>query len=186
MKILYRQDGSIKDIELSHYVNQNNNNVDEIDVAIEGKEPSEYIATAYFTLPDGTQNSILISTEKTFELHNKQYNGLSFFLTNAQTLYAGVLEMTIEFKDSENTSHILFTYKTKFTINATGGLPDYTNITLSEYNNLVDAINGSILPVIPYLTVAPTEDNENGIKIVVIAEEPDTYYDGYLYVITGE
>lgn len=39
---------------------------------------------------------------------------------------------------------------------------------------------------IPYLTTAPTADNANGLKIVVLDAEPATYYDGYYYIITEE
>ena len=37
---------------------------------------------------------------------------------------------------------------------------------------------------IPYQTTAPTANNTNGLKIVVLDTEPDTYYDGYYYIIT--
>lgn len=36
---------------------------------------------------------------------------------------------------------------------------------------------------LPYLTEAPIEANENGIKIVVLDEEPEVKYDGYMYII---
>lgn len=42
---------------------------------------------------------------------------------------------------------------------------------------------------VSYLTTAPTADNTNGHLIfVVLEEEPDDYYDGYLYFVapTGE
>ena len=34
-----------------------------------------------------------------------------------------------------------------------------------------------------YLTTAPDSDNTEGLKIVVLSQEPATYYDGYLYLI---
>ena len=37
---------------------------------------------------------------------------------------------------------------------------------------------------LPYLTTAPSADNADGLKIVVLDEEPATYYDGYYYIIT--
>jgi len=37
------------------------------------------------------------------------------------------------------------------------------------------------------LTNAPTEDNTSGNYIlVVLTEEPSTYYNGYIYIILGE
>ena len=38
---------------------------------------------------------------------------------------------------------------------------------------------------IEYTTTAPTAANTDGLKIVVLSSEPATYYDGYLYIITG-
>lgn len=38
---------------------------------------------------------------------------------------------------------------------------------------------------VDYLTTAPTADNTNGIKIVVLSAEPATKYAGYLYLITA-
>lgn len=51
-----------------------------------------------------------------------------------------------------------------------------SGITASLVSNLV---NGNI----PYMTTAPTSANTNGLKIVVLASEPSTKYDGYLYLI---
>lgn len=39
---------------------------------------------------------------------------------------------------------------------------------------------------IGYSTVAPTQDNVDGLKIVILSEEPATKYDGYLYFIEEE
>ena len=146
MKIVYRPDGSIKKLELSNYVNQNNNNVDEICVAIEGKEPESYISTAYFTLPNGDTNFLSVSTLKDFSVGDDPtiYHGKSFFLTNAQTLYAGELSMSIEFVDAEDTNKILFTYNYKFSINPSNVLPSEVNITHAEYNGLVTSISEKI------------------------------------------
>ena len=37
-----------------------------------------------------------------------------------------------------------------------------------------------------YVDVAPTEDNPYGLKIALLATEPATKYNGYLYIILGE
>lgn len=39
---------------------------------------------------------------------------------------------------------------------------------------------------IPYTTTAPTEDNPDGLKFVVLTAEPDTKYSGYIYYIVEE
>ena len=38
---------------------------------------------------------------------------------------------------------------------------------------------------LPYLTTAPSADNTDGLKIVVLSSDPSTKYNGYLYLITG-
>lgn len=36
---------------------------------------------------------------------------------------------------------------------------------------------------LPYLTTAPSADNTDGIKIVVLSQEPSSKYNGYLYFV---
>ena len=38
---------------------------------------------------------------------------------------------------------------------------------------------------LPYLTTAPSADNTDGIKIVVLSSQPSNLYNGYLYLIQG-
>ena len=40
--------------------------------------------------------------------------------------------------------------------------------------------------VLGYTTTAPTEDNTDGLKVVVLTSEPATKYAGYIYLITEE
>lgn len=146
MKILYNPDGSVNKVELSNYVNQNNNNVDKIFVAIIGKEPSEYNCTAYFTLPTGDVNFLTVTQTDTFTIGDDptEYSGKWFYLTNQQTAYAGVLSMSIEFTTVGGSSQHLFTYNCKITINPTNVLPSDTDITLDEYQRIVEALAGKI------------------------------------------
>lgn len=37
---------------------------------------------------------------------------------------------------------------------------------------------------VSYLTEAPTSNNTDGLKFVVLSSEPATKYEGYLYIIT--
>lgn len=55
-----------------------------------------------------------------------------------------------------------------------------TDGTLATSEGKVVGLTGQL----PYLTAAPTAANADGIKIVALSAEPDTYYDGYLYLIT--
>ena len=60
---------------------------------------------------------------------------------------------------------------------------------------LAKGANGSLLGIdgsgavgykkdLPYLDTAPSANNANGIILVVLDEEPATYYNGYYYIIT--
>ena len=70
------------------------------------------------------------------------------------------------------------------------------SVTDSNSNNLVDIINRltgvenntfGVASEVSYLTTAPTINNDSGnLKFVVLASEPTTYYDGYIYYITEE
>ena len=61
-----------------------------------------------------------------------------------------------------------------------GEIGDGSGMTETQVNNLI--ANG-----IPFLTTAPTSANTNGKLIVVLLNaEPQTRYDGYLYLIVGE
>lgn len=43
---------------------------------------------------------------------------------------------------------------------------------------------GGLAEGIQYLTSAPTQANADGLKFVVLTEEPQTRYSGYIYIIT--
>ena len=58
---------------------------------------------------------------------------------------------------------------------------DATNgLVLYEMKKVLTNTSG-----LPYTTTAPSANNTDGIKIVVLSSEPATKYDGYLYIITG-
>ena len=50
----------------------------------------------------------------------------------------------------------------------------------SDEYNVLDTSMG-----LPILTTAPSANNTDGIKIVVLSSEPATKYNGYLYIITA-
>ena len=58
-----------------------------------------------------------------------------------------------------------------------------------NWNNKLDqtskAQSASIADSLVYTTIAPTEANTNGIKIVVLDTEPAVKYSGYIYLITA-
>ena len=180
MKILFKQDGSIGIIELSTFIQQNNHNVDKIFVAVENLLPSDYTCDAFFKLPDGSTNVIHVSeTETTMISGQDGITGYYFYLTNAQTVYAGVLEMSL--KVSTDSNHDLFTYKTKFTINATDTLPSEVNITLAEYNSLVEAINQVTYPQLVWGNILGTLSNQTDLYNALLDRVSKTTETSKLY-----
>jgi len=73
-----------------------------------------------------------------------------------------------------------------YLIRATDGMiykPQFDNtngLVLYEMKKVLTSTSG-----LPYTTTAPSANNTDGIKIVVLSSEPSTRYDGYLYIITG-
>lgn len=66
--------------------------------------------------------------------------------------------------------------------NGTGD-SDRRNAMTVDWDGNVD-IAGTLTGGLSYLTTAPTAANTQGIKLVVLSEEPATKYDGWLYIIT--
>lgn len=70
-------------------------------------------------------------------------------------------------------------------------LIDVSQITTSSSSNygklvgLNSSGRGVATNSIPYITTAPTDNNTDGLKFVVLSAEPATYYTGYYYIITG-
>lgn len=63
------------------------------------------------------------------------------------------------------------------------GLTTSVEVNGTEYTQ----VNGKITladSFVTYITTAPTADNTNGLKIVVLSTEPTTKYNGYIYIIT--
>ena len=52
---------------------------------------------------------------------------------------------------------------------------------------IVMALLGSVVSAgVQYVTEAPTSANTNGLGFVVLDTEPDTKYDGWVYLIVGD
>lgn len=105
------------------------------------------------------------------EVTNNDYSFV--FYTNATT---GITEYYDRYKYSSESG-----WSFEFRLNNSSFTAEQwaaisSGITTSLVSSLV---NGNI----PYMTTAPTEANTNGLKIVVLASEPSTKYDGYLYLI---
>ena len=138
-KIILNNDGSIKIVELPLYIEQNNNGVDELQVGLTDASIDNYSATANFELPDGSISSLVGIAANVSDNDGNNYSGFSFVLTQAQTLYSGILKVSISIKDVND--NLLYSYKQDLTINATVSEPEEQTITLAQYNSLVKALN---------------------------------------------
>ena len=178
MNIIFNHDGSIKNLNLNEIIVQGNNLVNEIQIAIEGRTPDDYVATAYFTLPDGTSNYLTGSADN-FSIDQTPYSGYSINLTSAQTAMAGEVGMTIQCTDAN--SHVLCTYKVKLTINESSYEADGSTITAAQ----LAALNATLATfqekyVAPNVRSYPSlEDAEEDLEnladkqIIVIGDTED-------------
>ena len=97
MYIIYNNDGSLKIVSLDTYIQQGNDNVNKVFVAVENKSTDTYTAEAYFELPNGDLNRLL-GVVKNEEIDGSPYSGYEITLTAAQTVYAGSLKMNLVLK----------------------------------------------------------------------------------------
>jgi len=135
MYVIYNNDGSIKYKLLNEFVEQGNNNVNEVFVAIEGRE--NWALYASFKLPNGSTTTAISSTPTTEFIENiGTFTGRKILLSNAETLVAGALQMNVVCLDENDTKLVAF--NTYITVNETGiQLSDPILLTVQEYENLL-------------------------------------------------
>ena len=135
MYVIYNNDGSIKYKLLNEFVEQGNNNVNELFVAIEGRE--NWTLYASFKLPNGSTTTAVSSTPTTeFIKDIGTFTGRKILLSNAETLVAGALQMNVVCLDENDAKLVAF--NTYITINETGiQLSDPVLLTVQEYENLL-------------------------------------------------
>lgn len=87
------------------------------------------------------------------------------------------------YKDISSSEYLVYKAATRVGSNDTY----VENITITKstkawvYNAKTIEVNS-----VKYSTTAPTADNTDGLKVIVLDSEPATKYNGYLYIITGE
>jgi len=142
MYVIYNNDGSIKYKLLNEFVEQGNNNVNEVFVAIEGRE--NWALYASFKLPNGSTTTAVSSTPTTEFIENiGTFTGRKILLSNAETLVAGALQMNVVCLDENDTKLVAF--NTYITVNETGiQLSDPITLTVQEYENLLVEIKGKM------------------------------------------
>ena len=135
MYVIYNNDGSIKYKLLNEFVEQGNNNVNELFVAIEGRE--NWTLYASFKLPNGSTTTAVSSTPTTEFIENiGTFTGRKILLSNAETLVAGALQMNVVCLDENDAKLVAF--NTYITVNETGiQLSDPILLTVQEYENLL-------------------------------------------------
>ena len=162
MKIIFNHDGSIKLITIPESIQQGNDGVDEIYLEWEGYSNSSYSCDAVFTLPNGSQNTLVAETSD---------NGYLITLTSAQTVYAGKLLASFRLKDLNTT---LFSYQYEFQVNPTNADIDETTITIAQYNSIVQAMNS-------YLSLDGGEMNGDA-HILLKKESEDSFIYPYIRI----
>lgn len=132
--ILFKADGSLDEQNLDYYIMQGSTGVDSIFIAVDGLNPNSNVCSAFFTLPNGQTNLIQGIPTQNQEIEEENYNGWLITLTNAQTLYNGLLRMAISVIVSG--SQRLVNYPVALVINETGYMPDAdTGVTIEEINS---------------------------------------------------
>ena len=132
--ILFKADGSLDKQNLDYYIMQGSTGVDSIFIAVAGLNPNSNVCSAFFTLPNGQTNLIQGIPTQNQKIEEENYNGWLITLTDAQTLYNGLLRMAISVIVSG--SQRLVNYPVALVINETGYMPDSdTGVTIEEINS---------------------------------------------------
>lgn len=131
--IIFRQDGSVEQINLTDIIVQGDNLVDDIFIAVEGYTDSDFSCRAVVERPDGFVTT-LTGVTATFE----GYNGYKVTLTSVETQIAGEIKINFVLADGDTA---LWTYQIKLTVNKSGYLAEYTSISLAQYENLLTTLS---------------------------------------------
>lgn len=178
--ILLNADGSIKKTNFTQVIQQNNDGVNEIFVAAEGKNSAEYNATAVFVLPDGTVSEEGGDFESDYEYEEGiTADGWVIPITQNETKLAGLVFLTLRLKETA-TNKTLYSFRATLTINATAEQASLTLITLAQYNNLKDYFDSYLSDIenrVPYF--GATDDiNISGVAIKDNLGDKIYFYDG--------
>ena len=133
MYIILNQDGSVKESQLSDYINQYSDGVNFIDIAVVGKTPSAYTASVLYTFSNEETETDSADGTITIETSDGTYEGWRFILWDAMTQYDGDLLASFVGTNSDGTQ--LFSYPVTMTVNKTSSVKR-TNITWEEYKSL--------------------------------------------------
>ena len=166
MYVIYNNDGSIKYKLLNEFVEQGNNNVNELFVAIEDRE--NWALYASFKLPNGATTTVVSSTPTTEFIEGiGTFTGRKILLSNAETLVAGALQMNVVCLDENDAKLVAF--NTYITVNETGiQLSDPILLTVQEYENLLAELKRKMEYPTKYVQVSELPDNPSLDTIYVL------------------
>lgn len=146
MYVIFKQDGSLDKVNLDEFIQQGNDGVNTIFVAVDGL-PEGYVISASMSilLPNQTTTTIL-SVSATRSIEGFTYTGFDFTLTSAETNIAGIIKPTIQITHPitvlyTTTYQTLITYPFQLTINATGVRDDSEiNITNARFRTMLGVL----------------------------------------------
>lgn len=172
MKILFKNDGSIKTTELDTYINQHSHNANYINFAIADLDNTEYTSDCVFVLPNN-EEVVLQPNLKTFSINNTEYLGYQIYLTEETTALSGTLKFIV--RAYQNGSVVMYSTPISLTINATSRNTSTIEISTAEYNSMLSKFGNYITKydnslVYKYETLAQAEKDanlNNGSRIVV-------------------
>lgn len=140
MYIFFKSDGSINQTSFTEIINQNNNEVNAIFVHYPNLTNLN-IVSGIFTLPTGKKTIEIGTFTENYEYEEGKYaDGFVIPITQDETLYEGIVLLTISVKGSALTNAILYTYRVKLTINASVVDDEVTSISIAQYQYLLDEI----------------------------------------------
>ena len=180
MYVIYNYDGSIKYKLLNEFVVQGNNNVNEIFVCIEGREPEEYSLYANFKLPNGSTTTVVSTTPTTEFIEGiGTFTGRKILLSNTETLVAGALQMNVVCLDENDAKLVAF--NTYITVNETGiQLSDPILLTVQEYENLLVELKRKMEYPTKYVRVSELPENPD-LETVYVLDVNETLTEVYMY-----
>ena len=137
MYIIYNEDGSIKKVNLTDFIQKGNNNVNNIFIGINKRSNSTWGCSVLFTLPDGSITSTT-PTLSTKTIDGVQYDGWSIAIPANATIYEGNVKFSVNIANLNQ--QVLFTYKGIITINPSNATPDDTTISYAQYQHVLELV----------------------------------------------
>lgn len=140
MYVIFNLDGSIKEQNINKFIQQGNNDVDNIYVAVVGRVPESYTLEVSCKIPSGDVVDFSSFEEATFEDKNgNEYSGYVFSLNDYVTSLKGIVRVNIV--AIENSGKKLVSYPIYLSINEGTSESAMAVISEQEYQNLLGLLS---------------------------------------------